>query len=280
MSKKIEKIFNKCINLIEKGYSIEYCLERYSGYREELEEYFDAAKELGKIREVKPDSEYMNASLKKIYASSVEAPEVKVPETGRVRMGPAILKPALIFLAVFILASFSFVGTAYAAQDSIPGEVLYPVKRSAESIKLMVYPESMKGSLHYQFLNNRISEADILLETSESPDDEVIGKLLEEADGEFRECRRYGYFNGHSEQNIEETMKRVRQKYQNRCMEKHEQKNGAEEGKTQNGSEYFQEENNFRNGEKNYMDETGGSSSGNQNNMDNQHEQKEYEQQN
>ncbi len=280
MSKKIEKIFNKCINLIEKGYSTEYCLERYSGYREELEEYFAVAKELGKMEEVKPDSKYIKSSLNKIYASSAEAPEVKVPETGRVRMGPAILKPVLIFMAVFILFSFSFAGTAYAAQDSIPGETLYPVKRSAESIKLMVYPESKKGSLHYQFLNNRISEADILLEIGESPDAEIIGKLLEEADGELRQCKRYGYFNGHSEQNIEEKMKRVRQKYQNRCMEKHEQKNGTEEEKTQNDGECLQEDNNFRNGEKNYIDETEGSSSGSQNNMDNQHEHKKYGQQN
>jgi hypothetical protein len=144
----------------------------------------------------------------------------------------------------------------------------------------MVYPESKKGSLHYQFLNNRISEADILLETGESPDAEVIGKLLEEADGEFKQCRRYGYFNGHSEQNIEEKMKRVRQEYQNRCIEKHDQKNGTEEEKTQNDGECFQDENNFGNGEKNYIDETEGSSSGSQNNMDNQHDQKKYGQQN
>ena len=73
MSKKIEKIFDKCINLIEKGYSTEYCLERYSGYREELEEYFAVAKELGKMEEVKPDSRYIKSSLDKIYASSAEA---------------------------------------------------------------------------------------------------------------------------------------------------------------------------------------------------------------
>jgi len=63
-------------------------------------------------------------------------------------------------------------------------------------------------------------------------------------------------------------------------MEKHEQKNGAEEEKTQNDGECFQDENNFRNGEKNYIDETEESSSGNQNNMDNQHDQKKYGQQN
>ena len=238
------------------------------------------AKELGSLKEVKPDSKYIKSSLDKIYASSVEAPEVKVPETGRVRMGPAILKPVLIFMAVFILFSFSFAGTAYAAQDSIPGEVLYPVKRSAENIKLMVYPESMKGFLHYQFLNNRISEADILLETDRSLDTKIIEELLEEADGEFRECKRYGYFNGHSEQNIEEMMKKVRQKYKNRCMKKYEEKNGVEEEKTQNDGEFFQEENNFREGEKNYIDETEGSSSDSQNNMDNQHEQEKHGQQN
>ena len=242
MSKKLEKIFNKCISLIDKGYSIKYCLEKYSDCRKELEEYFATVKELGKLKEVKPDSKYITNSLNKIY-SSTETKEIKVPKTDRIRVGAAILKPALIFLAVFVFIGFSFAGTAYASQDSIPGEILYPVKRSTEDIRLLLYPESMKGSLHYQFLNNRVLEADILLETGESLDIEIIEELLEEADGEFWECKRYGYFNSSSEEDTAKMMEKVRQKYQNRYRKKHKEKDGVEEGETKNDNECFREEN-------------------------------------
>ncbi len=279
MSKKLEKIFNKCISLIDKGYSVEYCLEKYSDCRKELEEYFATVKELGKLKGVKPDSKYISNSLNRIYASSTETKEIKVPKTGRIRVGTAILKPALIFLAVFVFISFSFAGTVYASQGSIPGEILYPVKRSAEDIRLLLYPESMKGSLHYKFLNNRVLEADILLETGESLDIEIIEELLEEADSEFGECKRYGYFNSSSEEDAVKMMEKVRQKYQNRYRERHKEKDGVEE-ETKNDSECFREENTGQNNEQDSMEENEESSPGKQNNeKGKQQEMKEHEQQ-
>jgi hypothetical protein len=272
MSKKLEKIFNKCISLIDKGYSIKYCLEKYSDCRKELEEYFAAVKELGKLKEVKPDSKYITNSLNKIY-SSTETKEIKVPKTDRIMVGAAILKPALIFLAVFVFVGFSFAGTAYASQDSVPGEILYPVKRSTEDVRLLLYPESMKGSLHYKFLNNRVLEAGILLEIGESLDIEIIEKLLEEADSEFRKCKRYGYFNSSSEEDAVKMMEKVRQKYQNRYREKHKEKDGVEEGETKNDSECFREENTGQNNEQGSMEENEESSPGKQSNTEGKHKQ-------
>ncbi len=84
----------------------------------------------------------------------------------------------MIFLVFLVLSVFSFSGTLFASQETVPGQVLYPLKKSFESFKLIVYPENQKDDLHFQFLNNRIDEADILLESDGSGADSLMDDLI------------------------------------------------------------------------------------------------------
>ena len=52
MKDKTQKIFNRCLKLIDRGYSVEYCLEKYNKYEPELKEYFSTIKYLNNLKNV------------------------------------------------------------------------------------------------------------------------------------------------------------------------------------------------------------------------------------
>src|SRR3989344_9392593 len=76
------------------------------------------------------------------------------------------LKPApiLAMLLIFFIFSAS-VGAAFASQDALPGELLYPVKIVTEKIELAVTKDEIKKTeLHLEFAAKRLNEAGQIME--------------------------------------------------------------------------------------------------------------------
>jgi len=222
MKYKTEKIFDNCLKLISKGYSVQYCLKKYSRYKDILEEYFSTVKHLENLKNVKPEDINIAERLNKIYSSVKDSTE---PDTNKIKREPAaygfvrrasILKPALVFAAVLVIMIFSFTGTIYASQDSLPGENLYPVKKTAENIQLFFYPESKKGQLHFKLLNNRIYEADSLMESGSDSDMELVEQLLLEIDEEYYQCKKFNFFKSGNEEETTTAINNIKNKYSSR----------------------------------------------------------------
>jgi hypothetical protein len=127
-----------------------------------------------------------------------------------------ILKPVIIFISVFIFFILSFASVAYAAQDSTNNEFLYPVKRTIENLKLKIYPESGKGELYYQMLQNRIDEANLLLESKniDLKNEVATKKIFNDAQSNFEACKEKNYFGSSNEQEIEQTLNSLKEKYE------------------------------------------------------------------
>jgi len=219
MNEKTEKIFDRCLKLISRGYSIQYCLKKYSRYKDILEEYFKTIKYLKNLKNIKPKDINIKSSLDKIYKSAKNSTEpdmdkikskTATPDSGR-RI--SLLKPVIVFITVLVVIVFSFAGTVYAFQDSLPGENLYPVKRTAESIQLFFYPELKKGQLHFKLLNNRIYEADRLIESGRDNDIELIEELLLDIDEEYNQCKKYNFFKSGNEEEAVTTINNIKNKY-------------------------------------------------------------------
>ncbi len=68
---------------------------------------------------------------------------------------PSVLRYALAILAgIFVVG-----GTAFAAQGSVPGDILYPVKKAAENVQLhLAATEQAKAELQIKFAQERINE--------------------------------------------------------------------------------------------------------------------------
>jgi hypothetical protein len=176
---------------------MQYCLKKYSRYKDALEEYFKAIKYLKDLKNIRPKEINIKSSLNKIYKSAKDKPDKDIiksktaaPYSGR-RI--SLLKLAVVFTMVLVVLIFSSAGTVYASQDSLPGENLYVVKRAAESVQLFFYPESKKWQLHFKLLNNRIYEADSLIKTGQEGNMELIKELLLEIDEEYSQCKKYNF---------------------------------------------------------------------------------------
>ena len=225
MVNKPEKIINNCIKLLEKGYGMDYCLNKYNRYRRQLEDYFKAIDSLKNLKKIEPDKSFTENSFDKIYDKArKEARDERLPENNVESVSPtiparrkfAIFKPAIIFVIFLVIAIFSFSGTIYASQDSVPGQTLYPVKRSFEDFKLIIYPESRKGALHFQYLNNRLSEANILIESDEEGLMALIEDLLLEIDNEYNQCHQYRCFMYENEENMLNQIGDIKNRYHNK----------------------------------------------------------------
>jgi hypothetical protein len=242
INKNIERVFNKCIILLCRGYSIQYCLAKFKKYKDLLEEYLVTIGKLKDLDKVKPGNDYIKNTLDKIYSlSEVEtvgnAREGYIPENrysinSRTRIRSLVFKPAMVFLLVFVIASFSFVGLAYGSQSSIPTETLYPVKRTVEKIELIFNPGINKGSLHFQFLESRLYEANKLMDSDFSKNTDLINDLLLEVEDEYEQCEQYDYFGDKSSEEVINVINGALNKYKDKSgreFQKNDDKNNQDE---------------------------------------------------
>lgn len=156
---KKEDILANCIDEIRAGKStIEDCLARYPHLSDELRPLLKLA--LGiQAEEVTPSSEFKQRARKRLLEAM--QPSVVPTEPRRLDIF-GWLKPLARRTAVAIVVAALLVGggaTAYAAQESMPDEVLYPMKIATEKARLVVTPSDVgKAGLHIAFAECRVQE--------------------------------------------------------------------------------------------------------------------------
>ena len=92
---------------------------------------------------------------------------------------------AVILAVVLALAGG---GTAVAAQGSLPGDILYPVKRATEQLGLLVAPGSVrKADLHLEFTRRRTEEIERLGSKGQEIDEAILQDLAAETEGAMEE---------------------------------------------------------------------------------------------
>ena len=214
-----DKVIKKFLNLLDKGYGLEYCLEKFSPYRKDLESYLKILKGLENLGSIKNDKKLEESILEKIYQSSNQSD--KIPEANynvsRIRVRPAFLKPAIVFLSVFIFFSLSFAGTVFASESSLPGEALYSVKRTYEEVQIVFTPHTNEGKLYFNFLNKRIFEADNLLNRDDAINEKVVENLLGEIDYNYGKCLEHKSFGKNDGERIGKHINGLRETFQKRC---------------------------------------------------------------
>ncbi len=226
--RQIEKILYNCINLMRKGYDLQYCMDKFSKYKDILSEYFLIMNSFKMLDKKAIDHVMEKRILNSIYSDEVspndhdEQVAVQIPDQRR-KVFFRILKPAIIFLFVFALLNFSFIGFSYASQDSIPGDTLYSTKRNIEQLKLVIYPKSSKSIIHFQILNSRIYEAEKLFNSNKAQKT-VTDVLIREAEEEFDQCKKYEYFDGASEEEFEEAILDIKERSEKEFNEEAEEK--------------------------------------------------------
>ncbi len=141
--------------------------------------------------------------------------------TFKTRVGVPLRKSWLprlaTILAVVLFALSSIGGTVYAAQDSLPDDLLYPVKTLTEDIQIRLEsdPEELLD-LYASFANRRLEEIEAQVLAGEEISDKALARLEKLSEKMLQQAAKVG------EKGLENALRQIQQalEKQNQVLEK------------------------------------------------------------
>jgi len=181
MDKRFEDILDTCLDRITlKGDSIEQCLESYPEQAAELEPLLRAALSIKEVSSIEPRPEFRQVAKARLL-SALAAKEKKkerrpLPLWSRQRRWA-------VALAVILALLLAGGGTVMASSDSLPGDVLYPVKTATEKVQaFFTFGDEAKANLHIKFAERRGKEIELLAERGRNIPESVLNVMREETE--------------------------------------------------------------------------------------------------
>jgi uncharacterized membrane protein YgcG len=161
----IETIVTNCIEEIKSNKStLAECLNRYSSRRGELELLLNIALNINQPPVFKLDNNYKivarNKLLQQIATTKQKTPKsfVDLFSFG-LPLQFAWAKIVVSAFVLMILVSMLTGATVYAAQDSVPGDLLYAIKKGTEDARLLLASKGVdKVELNLEFAQTRLVE--------------------------------------------------------------------------------------------------------------------------
>ena len=161
MKKNFDTVLDECVELVRNGEAdIQACLARYPEHSEELRGFLETALALQEEGLPKPSHQAMDQGRDRLLKAVAERQQAQAPGPGF--LGRWFGTPALKWAGAMAgLAALLLVvgGLALASGDSLPGDVLYPVKRGMEDVRLALTPsDAGKAGRHITLAENRAVE--------------------------------------------------------------------------------------------------------------------------
>jgi hypothetical protein len=188
---KEQDIVAECVEEVRSGRStIESCVARYPKMGERLRTLLEIVVRLGPD-EVTPSPEFRRRAGESIYGDSRR---VSSASSARLRLWP---RSAWAGVAVSVLAGLIIVGgtagTAYAAQSSLPGDVLYPVKTGIENLQMAAtFGPAAKARLHVKLAQRRIDEVVQQAELDRNLEPQALDTIGKQLDSAIKELANSG----------------------------------------------------------------------------------------
>src|SRR3989344_2334034 len=105
---------------------------------------------------------------------------------------PRLFAPAVAFVLILLVLG---AGSVVFAQKSLPGDVLYPVKRLSENVAISLNP-----ALEQEIVVRRSQEVKDLVEKKEDP--ELVKNTLEDFSEDSQKAKNKGHANGNLEEGV------------------------------------------------------------------------------
>lgn len=175
----IEQALADCLQEIEeKGATPQECLSRYPELREELAPLLALALRLRQASQVNlPEKSQREMRLRLMR---LPLPQTEVKPVFFPRMVWQMARVLVVLTLAFLTLG---AGLALASEGSIPGDTLYPLKRTLEEVALSLAPSpETEASLRLVFAERRLQEATSLAQRGEG---EIAQQLVNEYRGEL-----------------------------------------------------------------------------------------------
>jgi hypothetical protein len=154
--------FARYLEALEQGEPIaEDSLDNQTAHLEEWNELMDIVETLRTIPAPAPDPRFRSTARARILSSVSRQAQPAPLAAGWLQMIllPFFRRaaPVLVTLSVMAFALMG-AGTAYASQQALPGDLLYPVKTGIEDLRLAVAPDVEDALLYPKFAEERVKE--------------------------------------------------------------------------------------------------------------------------
>ena len=147
-----------CLHEIENGANVESALLRYSDISDELRPILEAAMSARQLSAAAPAPEVVKRNRTKVLDRAAELRESTARPLFHIKTFAPVRRLAftLVMIVLMFVSGTSLVG---AASTSLPGDRLYPVKRSWERLQLiLLFDEETRNDIEVEHENERVEE--------------------------------------------------------------------------------------------------------------------------
>jgi len=208
VAKKFKNILNECIDAMLRGESLEDCLLRYPEQADELEPLLrivSGTHEATHSVEPRPD---FKAQLRyQIQSRIAEKNRKSRDRYMTVGWLPRWATMTMVSLLILVFAA----GSVYAVSaDTVPGDLLYPVKRAGEQVQLFfTFSNQGKAELHAMFASRRVEEIETVAPEADSA---TVDKLSADFESNMQKVGELAAIIAEEDENAEEELQELKNK--------------------------------------------------------------------
>lgn len=154
---KLYEILEVCLKEIEEGADVDAVLFRYPEFAAELRPILETSVKAKGLAASQPSADAVRRNRAKLLQHAAQMREAKVTASRRLWSVP--LRRALVTLMVIGALLVSSNGLVHAASTTVPGDRLYPVKRTWEDVLLLfTFNVNVRETLEVEHENERLDE--------------------------------------------------------------------------------------------------------------------------
>lgn len=183
---KLYEALEICLNEIEKGADVDTVLFRYPELADELRPILEVSVKAKEMAVPAPLQEVVRRNRAKLLQRASELREQKASPTSQ-RIWSVPLRRALVTLMVIAMLFMSGTGLVRASSTTLPGDNLYPVKRTWEDVLLFfTFNTEKRETLEFEHENERLEELNELLAEGRSAEVDFAGYVTRQIADEWR----------------------------------------------------------------------------------------------
>lgn len=163
MNNKLYDAFETCLRAMQNGASLDSVLARYPKLASELRPILKASQRAREITVPRPSADVMRRGRAQLLQRASEMRESRRKPAWRQSVIPLFQRLAFaLTLAVVFLMSGT--GLVQASSSALPGENLYPVKRTWEDVRLLfIFTHEIREAMEGEYEQERLEEVSELL---------------------------------------------------------------------------------------------------------------------
>lgn len=181
MSRKIEEILDRLLAEMAQGRTIDECLRDYPEYAEELRPLLMVAGRIATMQKPEPDPDAVRSVIRRARQSGRGSTRFSLRNVFAQVNIPVRVLIALAMIFVFELS------TGVLSAESLPGNVLYPVKRLTEGVQhFFIMGTEDRVHVHIALADRRAHEFTCLYEPDARRSAYLLGEMVQEIEQALR----------------------------------------------------------------------------------------------